>query len=136
MAIFVATDFVITVGGVDLTDHITAVDLPVEAETQDSTAFGDEWREHTPGLKSGSVTIGFHQDYAASEVDATLWPLLGDPTTVVVRPASGAVSATNPQYSGSFVVTQLRPVAGTVGSLATMNVTWPLSGALTRATAT
>lgn len=134
MAIFVATDYSVSIGGTDLSDHIVAVDLPVEAETQDSTAFGDDWREQTPGLKSGSVTIGFQQDFAASEVDATLWPLLGTATTIIVKPTSGTIGATNPAYTGSFVVSQLQPIAGQIGNLASMNVTWPLSGELARDT--
>lgn len=134
MAIFVATDFDITISGTDLSDHITAVELPVEAETRDSTAFGDTWREHTPGLKAGSITIGFQQDYAASEVDATLWPLLGTAVTVIVAPTSGTLSATNPGYTGSFIVSQFSPISGTIGDLAVMSVTWLLSGALSRDT--
>jgi hypothetical protein len=130
----VTTDHSVTIAGVDLSDHITAVELPVEVETQDSTAMGDTWRESTAGLKSGSVTIGFHQDYAASEVDATLWDNLGTAVTIVVKPTSSAVSATNPSYSGSFIVTQTSPVAGTIGELNVLSVTFPLTGALTKAT--
>ena len=135
MAVFVATDYDIVIGGTNLSDRITAVDLPVEVDTQESTNFDSSgWKENTPGLKSGSITIGFNQDFAASETDATLWPLLGTATTIVVKPTSSAVGSTNPSFTGSFVVTSLTPVAGKVGDLATQNVTWPLTGALTRAT--
>ena len=134
MAVFMSNSVTVTINSVDLTDHITAVDLPVEAETQDSTAFGDDWRESIGGLKNGSVTIGFQQDFAASEVDATLWPLLGTSVEVIVKPTSSAISATNPAYTGNFIVSQLQPIAGSIGNLATMNVTWPLTGELVRDT--
>ena len=136
MAIFSATDYQVTVNGVDFSDHLSSVELTTDVEEQDDTTFGTNgWRSRRGGLKNGSITLNFFQDFAASEVDATLWPLLGTATTVVVKPTSDAVSATNPSYTGSFLVAGYSPVNGTVGDLATTSVTWPAAGAITRATA-
>ena len=88
--------------------------------------------ERTGGLKSGQLSIEFLQDFAASEVDATLFPLLGTTTSFVVKPTSGAVSATNPSYSGNVLVNQHIPVANAVGELATMSVAFPTSGTISR----
>jgi predicted secreted protein len=135
MAKFVATDYTVTVGGVNLTDHVAQVDMPIDVDEVETTAFGGSgWRDRLGGLKSGSVTLSFHQDFAASSVDQTLWPLLGTTTTVVVKPTNGAVSSTNPSYSGTFVVTSLTPINGSVGDLATQDVTWPSAGPITRLT--
>ena len=41
MAEFVLTDPFISIGGNDVSDHFTSIGLPVEAETQEATAFGD-----------------------------------------------------------------------------------------------
>ena len=135
MAKFVATDYKITLNGTNLSSSLAAVELPIEVDEQETTAFGSAWRTRIAGLKSGSITLEFMQDFGAASVDATLWPLLGTNGTVVVTPTSTAVSATNPSYSGEFLITQYSPFASTVGDLATLSVSWPLTGALTRATA-
>ncbi len=135
MAKFVATDYKVTINGVNLSTSLASVELPIEIDEQETTAFGSEWRTRIAGLKSGSITLEFHQDFGAGAIDATLWPLLGTNATVVVVPTSGTVTATNPSYTGTFLVTQYTPYASTVGDLATLSVSWPLTGALTRATA-
>jgi hypothetical protein len=87
------------------------------------------------GLKEGSLTLTFNQDYATSTVDATLWPLLGTNATVVIKPSSTAVSANNPAYTAICSVIDLTPVSGQIGDLSTFSVTWPTTGAISRATA-
>jgi hypothetical protein len=135
LAKFVATDYKVTINGSNLSTSLASVELPIEIDEQETTAFGSEWRTRIAGLKSGSITLEFHQDFGAGSIDATLWPLLGTNATVTVVPTSGTVTATNPSYSGSFLVTQYTPYASTVGDLATLSVSWPLTGELTRATA-
>jgi len=67
-------------------------------------------------------------------VDATLQPLLGSTTAIVIKPTSASVGATNPTYSFTCLVTQYTPFASSVGDLATLSVTWPVTGDITRAT--
>ena len=110
--------------------------LDITSEEQETTAFGSTYRSRVGGLRDASLTLDFHQDFAAASVDATLFPLLGTNATVVIKPTSGTVNATNPEYSGVFLVTQYQPYASSVGDLATLSVVWPLaSGSVTRATA-
>ena len=135
MAKFVATDYKVTINGTNLSTSLASVELPIEIDEQETTAFGSEWRTRIAGLKSGSITLEFHQDFAAGALDSILWPLLGTNATVVVVPTSGTVTSSNPSYSGQFLVTQYTPYASTTGDLATLSVSWPLTGALTRATA-
>lgn len=135
MAKFVATDYKITINGTNLSSSLASVELPIEIEEQETTSFGSEWRTRIAGLKSGSITLEFHQDFGVGAIDNLLWPLLGTNGTVVVSPTSATVSASNPSFSGQFLVTQYSPFASTVGDLATLSVSWPLNGALTRATA-
>ncbi len=135
MAKFVATDYKITINGTNFSTSLASVELPIEVEEQETTAFGSSWRTRIAGLRSGSITLEFHQDFAAAAIDATLFPLLGTNATVVVVPTSGTVTSTNPSYAGEFLVTSYTPFNSTVGDLATVSITWPLTGALTRATA-
>jgi len=135
LAKFVATDYNITINGTNFSTSLASVELPVEVEEQETTAFGSTWRTRIAGLQSGSITLEFHQDFAASAIDSVIWPRLGTNATVTVRPAGSVTSASNPAFTGTFLVTQYSPFNSTVGDLATLSLTWPLTGALTRATA-
>ena len=134
MAKFVLTDASVTLNSVDLSDHVSSVTLEITADEIVTTAMGDTFQSRTGGLKDGTLSIEFQQDFASSEVDATLFPLLGTTTAFVVKPTSGSVSSTNPSYTGSVLVNSHSPVANGVGELATMSVSFPTSGTITRAT--
>ena len=134
MAKFAATDYDITIDTVDFSDSLAAVTLDISKEQLKVTAFGDAARTYIAGLQDGSVTLSFHQDFAASAVDATLHAALGTEIAVVIKPTSGAVGAGNPSYSFNALVTQITPFSSNVGDLATQDVTFPISGAVTRAT--
>jgi hypothetical protein len=132
---FVATDYNISINGTSFSASLAAATLDITAEEQDVTSFGSTFRSRIGGLKDASLSLDFHQDFAAASVDATLFPLLGTQATVVIKPTSGTVSATNPTYSFNCLVTQYQPFASSVGDLATLSVSWPVSGEVTRATA-
>ena len=132
---FVATDYKVTINGVNLSDHIAATTWEITADEIETTAFGTAWRQRVGGgLKDASISIDFHQDFGAGSVDATLFPLLGSVATVVAVPTSGSVTATNPSYTGTFSVTSYSPIASNVGDLATLSVSWPAAGTVTRGT--
>jgi hypothetical protein len=136
MAIFVATDFSVSINGsTALASYLTQVELKASANDITTTSFGSSWVTRVAGLKEGSLTLQFNQDYAAATVDATLWPLLGTQATVVIKPTSSAVSSANPAYTAICSVIDLTPVSGNIGDLSTFSITWPTSSAITRATA-
>ena len=136
MAIFVATDFSVSINGsTALASYLTQVELKTSANDITTTAFGSTWVTRVAGLKEGSLTLQFNQDYATTTVDATLWPLLGTSATVVIKPTSTAVGANNPAYTAICLVNDLTPVSGQIGDLATFSVTWPTTGTVSRATA-
>ena len=119
MAVLVLTDADITVNGVVLSDRANSVTLNYEIDSVETTAFGSVGHKFTGGLQNNSCDIEFMQDFAAAEVEATIYPLVGTTTTVTVRGTSGATSATNPLYtlSGTFLAAHT-PVAAAVGELA------------------
>jgi hypothetical protein len=136
MAIFVATDFSVSINGsTALASYLTQVELKASANDVTTTAFGSTWVTRVAGLKEGSLTLAFNQDYAATMVDATLWPLLGSNATVVIKPTNTAVSSANPAYTAVCLVTDLTPISGQIGDLATLSVTWPTNGTVVRAVA-
>lgn len=134
MAKFAATDYVVTIGTADFSTNLNSVELSQEADDLETTAFGSSWRTRIGGLKQASLTLNFMQDFGAGSVDATLNPLLGTIATVVIKPTSGTVSSTNPTYTMTALVTQYSPFASSVGDIATLSVTWPVSGSVVRGT--
>jgi len=131
---FVATDYAISINGTDFSASLASATLDITVEEQDTTPFGATARTRIGGLQDGSLSLDFHQDFGASSVDATLFPLLGTNATVVIVPTSGTVSATNPSYTFTALCTQYQPFASSVGDLATLSVSWPVTGAVTRGT--
>jgi hypothetical protein len=135
MAKFYAQDYKVTVGTTVLSDSIASVTLDITSDEVETTAFGSSYRTRIGGLKDASVSLDFHQDFGAGAVDALLFPLMGGTVAVKIAPTSGTVTATNPEYRFTALVTQYQPFAGAVGDLATLSVTWPVSGEVVRGTA-
>jgi len=136
MAKLVLTNAVVKINGTDYSSNVNQVEIAVTADEVDTTAFSSTgWRTVTGGLKSGSVTLSFHNDYAAAGLDGALWPLFNTLATVVVLPNGTTVGTANPSYTFTALVNNLTPVSGSVGDLATQNLTWPVSSEVTRATA-
>ena len=125
MAVIVLTNAFVSVGGVDLSDHSNTVTVNYEIDSVEVTAFGSSGHTFTGGLQNNSIEVTFHQDYAASKTEATLYPLVGTTTTVIVKPNGSTTSATNPSYtlSSAFLAAH-SPVAGAVGELAATSVTF------------
>lgn len=134
MARLVLTNVHVKIQGIDLSDHIASVELSQTLEDVDTTAFGDSGRTRVAGLEDSSITLDFHQDFASGSVDATIAPLVGGTASFYIVGNGTAVSATNPKYTGTVLITEWTPLAGSVGDLATASVTWPVSGVITRGT--
>lgn len=136
MARIVLTNAYVTINSVDVSDHVASVTLNSSIDVVETTAFGTTGaRTRVGGLADNSISLEFHQDYASSSIEATVYPLLGSTTTVVVKPNGSTTSATNPSYTSTVLVSEWTPLNGAVGELATASVTWPVSGAITKATA-
>jgi hypothetical protein len=133
MAALVLTNAYITINSVNLSDHIASVTLTTADDVIETTAFGSTARTRVAGLGDNSVALEFHQDYATSNVEATIYPLLASTTTVVVKPNGSTTAATNPSYTFTALVSEWTPLNGAVGELATASVTWPISGDITKA---
>lgn len=139
MARIVLTDVEVTIGGVDLSNHIASVTLTSTYDVLETTAFAGgnvpaAAKTRTPGLVDNSVTFEFHQDFASASVEATIYPLLGTVTPVTVKPTQAVVGSANPEYQFDAVVSEWTPLNGAVGELATASVTWPVTGAIVKDT--
>lgn len=135
MAKLVLTNPQITIGGIDLSGSISSVTLDTKYDIVETTSFSDTAKKRVAGLADNSVSIEFFQDFAAANVEATIYPLLGTATTVVIKPVATTTTTTNPSYTVSALVSEWQPLKGAIGALATASVTWPVSGTITKATA-
>ena len=124
MAQLVLTDASITINAVDLSDRANSVELNYEIDSVEITAFGSGGHTFAGGLQNLSCTVEFMQDFAASEVEATIYALVGTSTEVVIKPTSDAVGASNPSYTFTGFLASHTPVAGAVGELAMTSLTF------------
>lgn len=136
MAKKVLLDAQLSIANNDLTDWCAKIELNDEYEDKDTTTFGSGGaKERLGGLESGEIGITFKQDYADNALDEIMWLLRRQVVTFAARADEDAVSASNPNYTGSILINKWVPIAGSVGDVAEADVTFPLSGTLARATA-
>ena len=126
----------LSLNAVDLSAYTSKVELSTEVEDKDVTTFTSAgWTELLGGLASGSLAITFKQDVAASALDTTMWPLFGTVIPFEVRLTNASVGTSNPKYTGSVLMKEWKPITGAVGDVAEVDVSYPTSGAVVRATA-
>jgi hypothetical protein len=133
MAVLALTDASITINSVALSNKANSVTINYEVDSVEATAFGSN-HNFIGGLQNNSIEIALMQDFATSQTEATIYPLVGTNTTLVIKPTSGAVSATNPSYTITAFLASHTPVAGGVGELAMTTLSFT-GGSITKAVA-
>lgn len=125
----------ITINAVDLSDQCTSAVINYVAEQLENTTFSNTSRSFTSGLYSNTVTVTLYQSYAASETEASIYSLVGSTTTLVLKPSSSAVGASNPSYTltGAYLSAHT-PINASLGELSTIDLTFS-GGVLTKAVA-
>jgi hypothetical protein len=132
MAKFVLINPAITINSVDLADRIASISLNSTRAEVPTTAFGDQAVTRIAGLGDNSITLSFHEDFASTEVHQTIYPLIGTTTSVVVKPVNATTATDNPSFTMTVLVTEWPILNGAVGDLAAADVTWPVSGLITK----
>jgi len=129
----------ITINSVDLQDQCTSAVVTYAFDQLETTAFGDTARKFgastVTSLQNNTIEVELYQSYAGSETEATIFGLVGIQTTIVVKPSSAAVGATNPSYTltGCYLASHT-PINASLGELSTITLTFA-GGALTKAVA-
>jgi len=118
----------------DLSDHIASISLSTVHDIIETTQFGQIAKTRIAGLADNSVTFEFHQDFGTNSVEQVIYPAIGTALQCVVKPINAPTTATNPAYSFSVLISEWTPLNGAAGDLATANVTWPISGEITKTT--
>ena len=127
----------VTINSVDLRDQCTSATLNYVYEQLETTAFGDTARKFgassVTSLQNNSVEVELYQSYAGSETEATIYGLVGIQTNILLAPATGVASATNPIYTltGAYLESHT-PINASLGELSTITLTFT-GGVLTKA---
>lgn len=135
MAVYLNNGVKVTVNSVDISQWVSSVTLNRNYDELEVTAMGDAGHKYVAGLEASSITIDFFNDFATSASMAVIDGLVGQNTTVTVKPTGAATSATNPLYSMNVLVNNITPINGSVADLATSSVTWNVNGVITKTTA-
>jgi hypothetical protein len=122
----VLRDARVEVNGVNISDHIQEVSVESEFDEVEQTAMGATFKEQNQGLGDATITCQAYSDYAAGALDSVMWPIFSAGTAVVVkvRPTSGAISTSNPEYSMTAKLFSFNPIAGSVGESAMTPLTF------------
>lgn len=134
MGKFVYKNGTVKVNGVDLSDHVRNVDIPMAKDQVEDTGLnGPGLHTFIPGLGSERFVITVASDFDASSVHATLYPLYRNETVfeVEVIPLEGAASATNPRFRAFCQLFDYDPVNAAVGALAEQQVNLIATEAIT-----
>lgn len=139
MARLVLTDAYVVLASTDISQYVTSVTLSSTLDVVETTSMGSTSRTRVAGLRDNQVVLEFNQDFASGALETLIYPSdattkIGTAVAMEIRPTSAAVSATNPKYTFSALITEWQSVSGSVGELATVSVSWPISGAITKAT--
>jgi hypothetical protein len=122
----------------DISEFVTQIELKTSVDTIDTTQIGAQSRTRQAGVFDNSVTFQFNQDYADNALEELVNgtsmanTTVGTAVAMQIRPVNAAVSASNPKYTFNAVITEWQSVSGQLGSLSTVQVSWPISGNITK----
>ena len=122
-----------TTPSIDISAYVTSAVINQIVDELEVTAMGDTAHKFVAGLQSGTFTIDFINDWAASQVMQTLNDAFGQTLSISAITVKGtAVSAANPTYQFSVLVNNLTPLGtGGVSEIATSSITFTLNSAVT-----
>lgn len=132
MAVYAMTATQVVFNSQDHTSKTKSVQLSLQGEQLDTTNMSSAgWKEFIGGLKSGSVTFTFMDDFADNSLDEDIFSIFNTVAAFTCKPTAAAISDTNPEFQVSVLVNDWK-FGGGVGELAEKSITWPTTGAWVR----
>ena len=135
MAKEVLTDVKVVIASTDLGNKAKSVTIEANTEVLETTGFGDSARTYLLGFKDWQVTLEYWDDFADNDLNELLFSWWGTSQTIEITKADTTVSATNPKYSGTVLITNPTLLRAGVGQVEGGTLTLRGSGTLTRAVA-
>lgn len=134
MANFVLKDAYFLLNSIDQSSYIQSMSFPLEAATVDNTCMGDDQLSFLVGMKNATISVTFAADSADADLTEDLWDIwdAGAEVAFEIKANGSATAATNPEYTGSCIMTSFPIVDGSVGDLATHNCSFQVTTAVGR----
>lgn len=134
MAIFMGNKVAVIVGTTNtITDHVSTVSLSRELDVVDITAMNDTVANAITGVERSTLNLELYNDFDAGSVNALFENALGTKLNIRLVPVSGTVTATNPSYTMSCLISNWTPINGSVDGVASVSASFPVT-AITKAT--
>jgi hypothetical protein len=124
----------VEINSVDRTASVSKVELDDTFEEKETTTYGDDGAKRVlAGLESGSVGITFKNDFAAAALDSAMWALRRSVVSFKARTEKDlVVSSANPQYECDILIGGWKPISGSVGDVAEVDISFTMDGAMSR----
>jgi hypothetical protein len=133
MAIFMGNKVAVIVGTTNtITDHVSTVSLSRELDVVDITAMNDTVANAITGVERSTLNLELYNDFDAGSVNALFENALGTKLNIRLVPVSGTVTATNPSYTMSCLISNWTPINGSVDGVASVSASFPVT-AITKA---
>jgi hypothetical protein len=133
MAIFMGNKVAVIVGTTTISDHVSTVSLAREIDQVEITAMSDNVQNMIGGVERPTLSLEVYNDFAAASVNSLFEDALGTKLNIKLIPVAGTVSATNPSYTMSCLVSSWTPINGAIDSVSSVSVSLPVT-ALTKST--
>lgn len=133
MAIFMGNKVAVIAGTTTITSYVSTVSLTREVDQVEITAMNDTIQNMIGGVERPTLNLELFNDFAASSVNSIFEDALGSKLNIKLIPVSGTVSATNPSYTMSCLISSWTPINGAVDAVASVSVSLPVT-ALTKST--
>ena len=128
MAIFMGNKVAVVVGTTNtISTFVNTVSLNRELDVVDITAMTDTVANAITGVERSTLNLELYNDFAASSVNALFEDALGSKLNIKLIPVSGTVSATNPSYSMSCLISNWTPINGSIDGVASVSVSFPVT---------
>lgn len=116
-----------------ITDHVSTVSLAREIDQVEITSMGDTIQNMIGGVERPTLNLEVFNDFAAASVNSLFEDALGTKLNIKLIPVAGTVTATNPSYTMSCLISSWTPINGAVDAVASVSVSLPVT-ALTKST--
>lgn len=134
MAVYTYSNAYVSLGGTEISDHVTSLTMNQSIDALEKTAMGASTHTFRAGLENWTAEIEVLGDFAASELDAIFAAASNNELAVEFRSVNTTVATTNPKWTGTGLVTSYSPLMGAVGDQAKQTISLVANTALTRAT--
>jgi len=133
MAIFMGNKVAVIVGTTTITSFVSTVSLAREIDQVEITAMNDTVQNMIGGIERPTLNLELYNDFASASVNSLFEDALGSKLNIKLIPVSGTVTATNPSYTMSCLISSWTPINGAIDAVQSVSVSLPVT-ALTKST--